>query len=102
MTKQELIERLIYSEDYAKNHNAEVYSENNKRVLCLHYTEIVKISTNGEIQLNSGDYHTVTTKSYINLVLENLNRPERVIQKDFVWYVDNGKEKVSFEDGMYI
>jgi hypothetical protein len=73
--------------------------------ICYHWTDVVVICRDGTIILNSGGYHTVTTKRRINQYL-----PEGwwLWQKDFVWYVSNSHSSLRasktylFRDGFRI
>lgn len=53
------------------------------------------------IILNSGGYHTNTTKSRINQFLEVLKVPCRYVkQHNHIWYLYTGMIRVPFADGM--
>lgn len=63
----------------------------------LYDTDIVTIEGDKTI-LNSGNWHTNTTKKYMNMYISN----GYVFQHDFKWYVRlNGKE-IPFTDGMTV
>lgn len=67
----------------------------------LHNTYVVMFYEDGRIELDSGNWNTVTTKDRMN---KYLPRPWRVVQENFVWYLWNWetKEKRSFKDGMFV
>lgn len=77
--------------------------------VVLHFTEILRASCKtGHVVLNSGGYHTTTTKDRLNRFLPN---SVRVRQHDFAWYVDIRQygpagwrllETRAFEDGMVL
>lgn len=52
----------------------------------LHGHEIVKVDS-GLISLDPCGWYTQTTKSYMNLALQSLNSPYRVVQKAGDWYI---------------
>ncbi len=67
--------------------------------IILHRTKIVTYYPDGRIVLNSGGYHTVTTKARMNEVLPpNV----RVSQQRHEWYLYHNGERLPFEDGMEI
>ena len=72
--------------------------EDNKLIIRLHDTDILTIEGNN-YTLNSGGWHTATTKKYLN---EYLPDELRVYQKDFEWFIDIGQEAVPFTDGMTV
>lgn len=62
--------------------------------IMLHSTYVVKIHPDDTYTLNSGGWHTSTTKDRINQY-----SPMKVYQRNHVWYLDNGTE---FEDGTVV
>lgn len=69
----------------------------------FHGTAIFRITSDGTITLNSGGYHTTTTKRRLNEIArlgqDGYESVFSVHQKDFNWFV-NGD--TPFEDGMTI
>lgn len=72
----------------------EKYSDREYAAVRLHSTEVVRYFPNGDIQLNSGGYRTVTTKDKLNVF-----SPARVYQRDFSWFVNEGEK---FQDNIVI
>ena len=66
----------------------------NDFAIKLHYTDVVTIHQDGTYTLQTGGWHTVTTKARINEYA-----PCRVWQKDFEWFVG---DKHEFFDGMRV
>lgn len=66
-----------------------------------HYTNIVNVTRDGVITLNSGGYHTSSTKARMNEIArlgqDGYDQVFTVHQSDYVWYV-NGD--IPFTDGM--
>jgi hypothetical protein len=60
----------------------------------LHGTTVVRFYPNGLVKLNSGGYHTHTTKKRINQY-----SPVRVYQKNFDWFLSDG---TPFEDNILV
>lgn len=63
-----------------------------------HSTIIATWIDNGLIQLDSGGYRTVTTKSRLNLIGRRLGF--RVWQSDFAWYLGCSMGERDFADGI--
>lgn len=77
--------------------NTYAYIEHDGSVAIeLHGTKVVVIYPNGIYKLNSGGYHTSTTKKRINQY-----SPVKVYQKNYKWYVDAGNHP-EFEDNMIV
>ena len=66
--------------------------------VVLHSTTIVRIFRDGSYILDSGGWHTVTTKDRMNRYAMNRYAPHGVSQCKYVWYV-KGKR---FYDGIKI
>jgi len=62
--------------------------------ISLHGTTVVRFYPNGLVKLNSGGYHTHTTKKRINQY-----SPVRVYQKNFEWFLSDG---TPFEDDILV
>lgn len=62
--------------------------------IMLHGTTVVSIHPDNSVTLNTGGWHTVTTKDRINQY-----SPVRVYQRKGQWYLDDG---TVFEDGMVV
>ena len=60
----------------------------------LHGTKVVTIHADDSVTLNSGGYHTSTTKKRINQY-----SPVRVYQKNYEWFLSDG---TPFEDRMIV
>ena len=63
----------------------------------FHETDILKFDGDGNVTLNSGGYHTVTTKARLN----EFQSVVYICQKDFTWYAQlrTGKA-IEFYDGI--
>jgi hypothetical protein len=62
--------------------------------IALHGTTVVRIHPDNSATLNSGGWHTVTTKDRINQY-----SPVRVYQRKGQWYLESGEE---YEDGVVV
>ena len=76
--------------------------------VTYHATAVVKWSPRESwVELNSGGWRTVTTKTRINQALHQFGIAFQVYQRDFDWYVkgtaDNDmSDPIPFYDGMVI
>ena len=75
------------------NTYAEIGYDNSVSIL-LHGTCVVRFYPNGLVKLNSGGYHTHTTKKRINQY-----SPVKVYQKNFEWFLRDG---TPFEDNILV
>ena len=54
------------------------------------------------VKLSSCGYETVTTKSRLNAILEEVKYGAKVFQKNFNWFVKYQNQTVDFIDGMIL
>ena len=54
------------------------------------------------LKLSSCGYETVTTKSRLNAILEEVNYGCKVFQKQFNWFLRTNNQTVDFWDGMIL
>lgn len=66
-------------------------------IITLHNTDVVQF-INGIYILNSGGWHTTTTKNRINSILPS----GRIVQKNYKWYYENDGKLIPFYDRMQI
>ena len=76
-----------------------VSSDNDYTKVKYHYTDVVKFNFQ-EIILNSGGWHTLTTKTRMNQASNQFDLGYCVSQKDFEWFVDFKDEILDFYDNM--
>jgi hypothetical protein len=81
------------SRKVGNNTYAEILDDGSVGIL-LHSTHVVKIHPDDSVTLNSGGYHTSTTKKRINQY-----SPVRVYQKNYEWFLGDG---TPFEDRMIV
>ena len=78
------------------DNTVEYFTPDGTRVIRFHHTDIVKVAPSGIVTLNSGGWHTPTTKERING-----HTDVRIYQNKRVWYVSaQGKDLGIFQDGM--
>ena len=66
-----------------------------------HHIATVDHSTNA-VKLDSCGYETVTTKSRLNALLDEVKYGARVFQKNFDWFVSFRGQVSTFTDGMIL
>jgi hypothetical protein len=66
-------------------------------VVRYHATDIVRLREDGSVVLNSGGWHTYTTKERLNYFTT-----ARVFQRNFKWFVRTADGVVPFSDGMVL
>ena len=78
-------------------------SSTNCSTICLHGHQIATFDHNLKaVKLSSCGYTTVTTKSRLNAILEEVKYGCRVFQKNFDWFVKYIDQVASFWDGMIL
>ena len=69
----------------------------------LHGHQIATLDHNtNALKLDSCGYETVTTKSRLNAILEEVKYGAKVFQKNFVWFVNYNNQNLMFWDGMIL
>ena len=87
--------------------NSNTFVEYNSNTDCstivLHRTAIaVWDHKNQALKLNTGGWYSVTTKSRLNAILDQLITGARVFQKDFNWFLSYNNQTHDFMDGMIL
>ena len=78
-------------------------SNTNCSSIYLHGHQIATVDHNLKaVKLSSCGYQTVTTKSRLNALLEEVKYGCRVFQKNFDWFVSYNDQTASFWDGMIL
>ena len=78
-------------------------SNTNCSSIYLHGHLIATVDHNlRAVKLDSCGYETVTTKSRLNAILEEVKYGCKVFQKNFDWFVSYNGETASFWDGMIL
>ena len=69
----------------------------------LHGHQIATLDHNtNAVKLDSCGYETVTTKSRLNAILDEVKYGCRVFQKNFNWFVSYNEDTKDFWDGMIL
>ena len=95
---------IVNKNDWSNSNTVVDYNSNtNCSTVVLHRTAIAVYDHNTQaLKLNSGGYTTVTTKSRLNAILDELITGARVFQHKFNWYVKYNFATHNFFDGMIL
>ena len=90
--------------NWAGSNTTVLYNEaTNCSQVLLHGHNIATLDhTTNALKISSCGYETVTTKSRLNAILEELRYGCKVFQKNFDWYFKSVNQTVDFWDGMII
>ena len=87
----------------SSNTRVEYNNLSNCSSIYLHGHQIASFDHNLKaVKLSSCGYETVTTKSRLNAILEEVKYGCRVFQKNFDWFVSYNDQTASFWDGMIL
>ena len=88
--------------DKVGTHETSIYhTDYGDTVVQYHNTQVVRFNTD-EIVLDSGGWHTVTTKLRMNQASYQFELGFYVHQRQFEWFVTNGNRTYDFKDGMIL
>ena len=90
--------------NWSKSNTQVVYNEStNCSSVYLHGHQIATLDHNTQaLKLDSCGYQTVTTKSRLNAILDEVKYGAKVYQKNWNWYVSFRQSKTSFFDGIVL
>ena len=97
--------RAIVNKNDWSNSNTQVnYNSNtNCSTVVLHRTAIATYDHNTQaLKLNTGGWQSVTTKSRLNAILDEVKYGAKVFQRQFDWYLSYNNQTVDFWDGMIL
>ena len=87
----------------SSNTRVEYNNSTNCSSIYLHGHQIATYDHNNQaIKLSSCGWQTVTTKSRLNAILDEVKYGCRVFQKQFDWYLSTNNQTVDFWDGMIL
>ena len=87
----------------SSNTRVEYNNSTNCSSIYLHGHQIATFDHNLKaVKLSSCGYETVTTKSRLNAILEEVKYGCKVFQKNFNWFVSYNNQTASFWDGMIL
>ena len=90
--------------NWGKSNTQVVYNEStNCSSVYLHGHQIATLDHNNQaLKLSSCGYQTVTTKSRLNAILDEVKYGRKVFQKNFNWFVSYNEDTKDFWDGMIL
>ena len=102
--EQQMNSALHRKANWASSNTTVQYNElTNCSAILLHGHQIATLdhSTNA-LKIDSCGYQTVTTKSRLNAILQEVKGGCRVFQKQWDWFVSYNNQTASFWDGMIL
>ena len=95
---------IVNKNDWSNsNTNVDYNSNTNCSTVVLHRTAIAVYDHNTQaVKLNTGGWHSNTTKSRLNAILDQVMYGARVYQKNFDWFLSYNNQTHDFMDGMIL
>jgi len=95
---------IVNKNDWSNSNTFVEYNEStNCSTIVLHRTAIAVYDHNTQaLKLNTGGWATVTTKSRLNAILDQVMYGARVYQKNFDWFLSYNNQTHDFMDGMIL
>ena len=103
--EQQMNRALVSKNNWAGSNTTVCYNDStNCSSVYLHGHQIATLDHNtNALKLDSCGYETVTTKSRLNAILEEIDYGCKVFQKNWDWYFrSNNNGTVDFWDGMIL
>ena len=102
--EQQMNRAIVNKNDWSNSNTfVEYNSVTNCSTVVLHRTAIAVYDHNTQaLKLNTGGWQTVTTKSRLNAILQELITGARVFQRDFIWSLNYNNVTHDFNDGMIL
>ena len=95
---------ITHKSDWCGSNTQVTYNEStNCSSVCLHGHHIATFCHETRaVKINSCGYQTVTTKSRLNALLEEVKYGCKVFQKNWDWFVNYNNQTTLFRDGMIL
>ena len=95
---------IVDKNDWSNSNTFVDYNSNtNCSTVVLHKTAIAVYDHNTQaLKLNTGGWHSNTTKSRLNAILDQLMYVAKVFQRDFNWFLNYNNVTHDFNDGMIL
>ena len=102
--EQQMNRAIVNKNDWSNSNTFVSYNEStNCSTVVLHRTAIAVYDHNTQaLKLNTGGWHSVTTKSRLNAILQGLISGASVFQRDFNWFLNYNNVTHDFMDGMIL
>ena len=95
---------VVNKNDWSNSNTFVTYNEStNCSTVVLHRTAIAVYDHNTQaLKLNTGGWHSNTTKSRLNAILDEVKYGAKVFQKNWNWFVSFNNQTRDFVDGMIL
>ena len=95
---------IVNKNDWSNSNTFVTYnSSTDCSTVVLHRTAIATYDHNTQaLKLNTGGWHSNTTKSRLNAILDEVKYGCKVFQKNWDWFVSYNDQTASFWDGMIL
>ena len=102
--EQQMNRAIVNRNNWSNSNTFVEYNEStNCSTVVLHRTAIAVYDHNTQaLKLNTGGWYSVTTKSRLNAILQELIGCARVYQKNFNWFLSYNNSTHDFMDGMIL
>ena len=102
--EQQMNRAIVNRNNWSNSNTFVEYNEStNCSTVVLHRTAIAVYDHNTQaLKLNTGGWHSVTTKSRLNAILQGLIVGASVFQRDFNWFLNYNNSTHNFFDGMIL
>ena len=102
--ERQMNQAITNKTDWAGSNTQVNYNDStNCSSIYLHGHQIATVDHNTQaVKLSSCGYETVTTKSRLNAILQEVKYGCSVFQKNFNWFVKYNDQTASFWDGMIL
>jgi len=102
--EQQMNRAIVNKNDWSNSNTFVEYNEStNCSTIVLHRTAIAVYDHNTQaLKLNTGGWHSVTTKSRLNAILQEVKYGASVFQKNFNWFLSYNNQTHDFNDGMIL
>ena len=104
LIEKQMNRAIVNKNDWANSNTQVNYNSNtNCSSIYLHGHLIATVDHNLKaVKLSSCGYQTVTTKSRLNAILEEVKYGCRVFQRNWNWFVSYNEDTKDFFDGMIL
>jgi len=102
--EQQMNRAIVNKNDWSNSNTFVDYNSNtNCSTVVLHRTAIATYDHNTQaLKLNTGGWHSNTTKSRLNAILQGIIGCASVYQKQFNWFLSYNNSTHNFFDGMIL
>ena len=102
--EQQMNRAIVNKNNWSNSNTFVEYNEStNCSTIVLHSTAIAVFDHNTKaVKLNTGGWHSNTTKSRLNAILSEVKYGCSVFQKQWNWYVSFRGQTQDFVDGMIL